>query len=851
MYDGADSMTNSLVRPERGLLLLFIPIASLSLIGMILAELGVFTLGRALAGTAILTIGGWVFARRDLRSEPEPVAMPRWVALLFAAALLVAAPLFSQPGEYLVEGYDSSVYLAIGESVYRTGALVTADPLLSLIPAEDRPALMGADRDWPHLVNRFPGGIQITTNQDLVVPNFFHLLPVWIAVFLGLAGPQGGYYVNVVFASLSVLVTGLIGRRAWSAPAGTVSALLLAVNFGQVWYARQPSSEILAQFLLLAAILFTLMACDRHSRIAGACAGAAVGLAGLVRIDVLFLFGPLGVVWLVLARRRGLLGWAWPWFATTLIVTLGHAFAHAFTVSAPYTTRLAVAAWQAAWRLASSTSAGGGTMALLLVAALGAAVALSRRVPRVVRAVALAVLLVGVVAVFAPGVALTVSHVLTPFGVVAAVAGFCLVLRDMNPRLLPVVVPFTAEAVLWFAWRERTTWPSDFRRLVPVVLPVALLFAGVLVARLLDRRDAPWTRGLAWLLPLGAVGMSIAHLQPVLRDPPMRGVHEQVARLADRIPAQAVVLADGSVPSHLPLALQYAFGRSGLFLPLREPPGRALRDLVDRLAAAGRPVYLLLDSNGGEGPRRLRRSDFDGFDVRKADLVPFRYTALVASAIEFPRLVRTADIGIELYEIVPLAQSHAVAVPVVLDVGERDFAFVFRGFYAAEPMPSARARWTSGDAQVSLPLLQVPEAAGVTLVLRLAAYRPEGVAPPHVQLSIDRMPVGTVEHPGPDFAVFEVVLPAAAVTRLRAGPARLSITSDTFVPKSTGGSQDERELGIALDWIRLQEGMPRTAAQSRYPSESGSSARRNMTWSSRRVSYPQERGPFAPHPPLK
>jgi hypothetical protein len=49
------------------------------------------------------------------------------------------------------------------------------------------------------------------------------------------------------------------------------------------------------------------------------------------------------------------------------------------------------------------------------------------------------------------------------------------------------------------------------------------------------------------------------------------------------------------------------------------------------------------------------------------------------------------------------------------------FAFALRGFYWSESMPSARARWTSGEAESLVPRLTIPEGRDVTLFLRLAA----------------------------------------------------------------------------------------------------------------------------------
>jgi hypothetical protein len=119
---------------ERAFTRLFIPIAAVSWVGILLAEVGVFTLGRVLAAAGLLTVAAWKMAAGEWRAEPArrtPSAPGShlWLGLALAAA----AALYSQPGEYLIEGADASVYLAVGHSIDRTGAIASADPVLPML----------------------------------------------------------------------------------------------------------------------------------------------------------------------------------------------------------------------------------------------------------------------------------------------------------------------------------------------------------------------------------------------------------------------------------------------------------------------------------------------------------------------------------------------------------------------------------------------------------------------------------------------------------------------------------------------------------------------------------------------
>jgi hypothetical protein len=355
--------------------------------------------------------------------------------------------------------------------------------------------------------------------------------------------------------------------------------------------------------------------------------------------------------------------------------------------------------------------------------------------------------------------------------------------------------------ILWLAWREQTDWPADFRRFVPAVLPLGLLFVGALAARV--AAVGVWARRGVLIAVASLAALWLGQAWPALRLPPMQGVHAQVGQIADRIPPSAIVIADRSVPSHLPLALQATFGRAALQVTKRVPPGGALQTFIARALAARRRVFVILANYPGDPPRRLWRSDFEGLSVTFFGEGPLVYTALESSPVAFPRRLQTIETAVDLYEIESADGARAVALPFTADVGDRDFAFVLRGFYGGESMPSARARWTAGEAQIALPRVAIAR-PGATLVVRLAAYRPPGIRPPTVRIDIDGTEVGIIDGPGPGFSEYRFELGGAVVARLAARDSMLTIHADTFVPRTAGASNDTRVLGVALDWIRLE-----------------------------------------------
>jgi hypothetical protein len=785
---------------EHVFLRLFVVFAAVSWMGILLAELGQFSVAAvaSLAAPAA-AVGWWLVSRGNRELGGAGLNGTTWRGYFgLALALALSAALTARRGDYLIEGADASVYVGIGRALLESGGLRAPDPLLESVPAATRDALLARTPEPPHLLQRFPGGIDVQAGGQALVPGFFHLLPTWVALFEGVGGRSAAYSVNVLMALVSLFAAWAIGRRLWSEAAGTVAALLIATSFGQVWFARLPSSEMLAQALLLAAVLLTIVAHDSRSRPAAALAGVAVGLAGFARIDSLFLLTPLAAGWLIACRRRPVLGAAWGWYAGALALVAGHAAAHAALFARPYVARLGTTA-------VSAVRAQVGAHALLLVSGLAALAVLAvvaRRMSNRASVPIVASTLLVVAAASSPGVSTSAALLFTPVGTAAVVAGFLLAVHEGGLRVIPAVAPFACQAALWLAWREQTVLPDDFRRFVPAVLPLGMIFVGGLTIRL--GAAAGRARPLAWLLPGAIVLLSLVQFVPALREPAMQSVHAQVQALAERLPAGSVVLADRLLPGHLALALQTTFGRPSIRV-MGRPPAGALRAFVSRASAKGRNVFFVA-GDSADDPRQLRAVDFDGLRLDRMGEAPLRFTTLAASRTSFPRQLRRASVDVRLYRVQPGAWAERRALPARLEIGGDDFAWLDGGFHSTEAMPSAAARWTDGLARLRLPPLSVPDGRTLVLALRLAMTRPPGVALPHVEVRLDGEALGSVVDPVSGLTEYRLAVPGVLAARLASGGSILELRSATFSPRESGGSEDGRTLGIVVDWIQFEIG---------------------------------------------
>jgi hypothetical protein len=776
-----------------GFTLVFLVVATWSLVGLVSAELGVYRprVVAVVSLTAALA-GGWGI-RRSLRDEAWRV--PSRGVYFLAACVGLAAFLFLQPGEYLIDGGDGSVYLNLGRAVARAGGLSFPEPMLDEVDPALWPRLFDRDVAWPHRLNLFPGGIQIAPGANRVQPNFFHLFPVWVANIEAVAGERGGYYANAVFGLLAIAAVWMLGVRLSSLTAGTAAAVLLAISFAEIWFARFPTSEMLTQYLILAGLYFAVALGQRPSLPSAAFAGAAFGLASLTRLDALVLVSPVVGAYLVLtagARPRH-----WRVFAAVFGALTLHAIVHALVWSRPYTERVA-------WHLAGGWVKPGSLVApaaALVVALLWWRWTASGRSVRRALWLVTGIAVTLVLARLAPrAIAGYPAMLLTTGGLAAAVAGAVMLAAKPLAAAAPLVVAVYAVSSLVYldSVRDMTAMPMLLRRFVPVVLPLTLLLAAHAFSYVSSLHAR--LRWIAWAGPAGLAIVLATGSAPLIAAPAMQGVAAQVAALAARLPPGAVVIVDGSTPSHLGLSLHYTEGRDVLWIRRGEGTAAAIELAATSLRARGRGVLLLVTPVAEPHDDWLRADDVAAFSVRPAGSSRLTYREMEPTTDRLPSRVREVTTMVELYEISPVAPE---ALPLLLDLGESDFAWRRDGFYDAEQMGPATARWTGTLASIAVP--RVETAAG-TLVLRmrLAGPRPPGVAPPVVQVDLDGRPVGTTPALSAAFQIYELPLDAVEANALLSGPTRLTLRVPGFVPADTAGGSDHRQLGAAVDWIRVE-----------------------------------------------
>jgi hypothetical protein len=249
------------------------------------------------------------------------------------ATLVVLAIIGGLAGWMFFPGYhygatdkDPGVYVAHGIAIAQTGSYSFHDEVLARVPGVIS-ASPGA---------RWPGVWVHDLATSTIVPQFYHLWPSLLGTAYDLGGWGALSAMTPLMSLLSVLALVVAVRRAFNLPTAALAGLLVATNMLQVWQAKYPTTESLAQLLFIGSLLGVVVALDTGWRPAAGLAGLLLGIGWLNRADTLLLIFVVTGVAAVLIVARRFDGRCW-WFAAGFAVTAPHALWQAYAGARAYT----------------------------------------------------------------------------------------------------------------------------------------------------------------------------------------------------------------------------------------------------------------------------------------------------------------------------------------------------------------------------------------------------------------------------------------------------------------------------------------------------------------------------------
>ena len=317
----------------------------LSLIGLpalLLAELGFYRPWLLLLILLLLAVIPIFFRRPQNHAD-----WPNWSQLsssdraqagLLLLWLLGAGWLFFRPHESLMGAADAGVYLSLGANIHQSGGILIEDETIAGLSPALYPLLLRqlpAQESAPYY--HFPGFYAPSPASGDVVPQFYPLHPVWLAIFYGLGNVPAmllatGLWGLLAGLAVYFLVSDWLGWR-W----GLLALAGMTANGLHIWFNRYPTTEPLTQLLLWGGLwaLFRWQRDREHPHAWGLLAELLLGQVFLARIDMyfllaipaaIFLYGQFQGDW----RRRD-----W-WFLLPVIVLAAHSLIHALWQSWPY-----------------------------------------------------------------------------------------------------------------------------------------------------------------------------------------------------------------------------------------------------------------------------------------------------------------------------------------------------------------------------------------------------------------------------------------------------------------------------------------------------------------------------------
>ncbi|HXY41814.1 MAG TPA: glycosyltransferase family 39 protein [Vicinamibacteria bacterium] len=654
-------------------------------IALLAAQLRVFS-ALAVASAGLLIGGLGLLIRRDprrLTAAGEGGRRPADGALLIALIALTGL-LYLRPHQFIFGAADAGVYVNLGAQIARSGAWLTRNPDLAALSRAEQPMFL---RELPSdQIPRYihlPGFAVADDGSGTIVPQFYPLHAVWLALAWGLGGVRAALCLTPLWGLLGVLALFFAVRAGFGSRVASVAAGLLAITPTQIWFSRYPTAEPLTQFLLFAGLYAFVRFASRGGTWLAALAGLALGQLTLVRIDtgyvvaIVLLYG----AWLRLRRRLDGRFWA---VAAPMLLMTAHSVVHAIAFGWPYVHNTLSA-------VSGLTAHGTGIAALAATAALVGLVMLDREHARLGRlaarlrphralvsaAAAAALLALAAYAYFLlplradpsrtifywygrstipdvePYNFVRLGWYLSPLGLGLGVVGLAALLRRRLRRGAWLMLAVGLFSSVLFVARTFNNPHHVYvmRRYVPAVVPTFAL--GMAIAlRMLSRR------GIAGRLAAGSLGLvELALLLHAGRfmNPQVdfAGGVPQFAALADAVPNDAVVIFNDTQPvgaaALFGTPLAYVAGHTVFALQENRIELRRLDALVARWLAASRPVVVI------DGPFRAPGL-CDRWQCQPRGSAHFDLPVLEPSYAAFPRAVLRLGYKLDLHRVRAVAR---------------------------------------------------------------------------------------------------------------------------------------------------------------------------------------------------
>jgi hypothetical protein len=162
-----------------------------------------------------------------------------------------------------IGGADSYGYVSASELIAR-GSLISDAPIAGWLSAANRVAIAS------------PLGWAPAPDGAGIVPTYPLGLPMLMALFRAVAGPQAVFFVAPLTAALTLWLVNRLARAWYDADTALFATALVAWNPLLITYAKQPMSDVPAAMWIVLALTLAVRSSSKSAFGAGLAAGAAV-----------------------------------------------------------------------------------------------------------------------------------------------------------------------------------------------------------------------------------------------------------------------------------------------------------------------------------------------------------------------------------------------------------------------------------------------------------------------------------------------------------------------------------------------------------------------------------------------
>ena len=609
--------------------------------------------------------------------DKTPFSLTETCALILW--LVVALLLFFRPHETVQGAMDAGVYVNQGAVIARDGSITIHSAFLGNIQERLLPAVLGSRPSHPVTPYYwFPGFFCEIERPGTLIPQFYHLHPVWMALthfFTSslVHGVEASLYLPPLWGGLAAMAVYLILRQLLPRHAAFLGLAALTLSPLQVWFSRYPTSETLTQFLLWSGMWCWVSWHGDKNRsglwafLCGLCWGGAF----LARIDMVVLLPLLGTAVLFLLWIRK------PWketlsFLLPLTIQILQSFLHGIFLARPYFLSVLKPEVLSSLHLGPALFCFG----LLCLAALllGVPFLVRWRNEPLLRKgllLLLTVLIVGLALygwLVRPRIhpekvhfqeygqyymldlnsesLLRLGWYVSPLGIVLCIAGTCLMLWRMDRKTCALwILGVFFSAFYLFNLRVNHIQVYAMRRHIPVALPFLTVAATYCVATLYRERGM-LGRYAAVLLGTGWIGLMLFSSPELLKQTDQKGLLHQLDTLSSKLKPKSVLLfydeATLGIGDYWGTPMTFLFEHDTI--PVRIGEGldqEVLSATVKKWQEEGRSVYWVGD------PSPLAslglRGDMSTFSLR--------YSVLECVYTKKPKIVLSHSIPLQITEI--------------------------------------------------------------------------------------------------------------------------------------------------------------------------------------------------------